>query len=66
MMVQITGKQVIAVLLIFIAVANMILYGMGKVSTLWFWSFIIVVALLTMWIFPRRKHEKGDKDTGNR
>lgn len=52
---KITGKQIIAVLLIFMALSNMILYAMGKVSGLWFWGVILFCAVMTWMVFPRKK-----------
>ncbi|MBD3309871.1 hypothetical protein GF351_01490 [Candidatus Woesearchaeota archaeon] len=54
----ITAKKLIALLLIFIALTNMILFALGKVSTLWFWGVIIIVAMLTWWQFPKKSQKK--------
>lgn len=51
----ITGKQVIAVILIIIALANMVLFALGKVHPLWFWGVIAVCAAITFWVFPRKE-----------
>lgn len=45
--------KILAVMVICLVVANIILYTIGRLSTLLFWIIIIVAAIIAYWIMPR-------------
>jgi hypothetical protein len=46
-------RQMFAVLLIIVIIANLVLYAMGKSSHLVFWSIVIIIALVAYFVLPK-------------
>jgi antibiotic biosynthesis monooxygenase (ABM) superfamily enzyme len=53
--------QVLAIMIVCLAVANAVLFALGKISNLLFWIVIIVCAIIAYWVIPRIR--KSTQDT---
>lgn len=60
--------QIIAVLLTILIIANLILFALGKISTLFFWLTLILVAFFAFYGIPnlRKKGKNNVKKPGTR
>ena len=55
-------SKILAFLLIFLLIANLILFALGKIGDMLFWVVIIVGAILAYFVMPKIKHgQKGKK-----
>ena len=57
--------KVLAVMVICLATANVVLFAMGKLSTLLFWIIIIVCAVIAFWVVPRVSRLKEESNQKN-
>jgi hypothetical protein len=46
-------RQIFAVLLIIVIIANLVLYAMGRSSHLVFWSIVVIIALVAYFVLPK-------------
>ena len=50
--------QVLSIMIIVLAIANVVLFAMGRIAPLLFWIVIIVCAIIAFWAVPKLNKQK--------